>query len=129
LLASLAPYVTVDEFAADPARVNDFAYDARGHLQSTASSDMAVTMILTGMRSSLAPLSDAATPNAELNVGIAAAVVGFFSKEFFDSHGLLRSDWLRQLHSVPYETRAHLDQWWQPSSTGAAGATFSRWRR
>ena len=68
LLAYLAPHVAVDEFAASAARVGDFAFDAREHLRSGTSSDMAVTMIVAGMRSSLVPLSAGVVPNADLNL-------------------------------------------------------------
>jgi hypothetical protein len=127
LLAYLTSYVSVDEFAASPRRVRDFAYDARAHLQSGTSSEMAVTMILAGMRSSLEPLSTPRTPNADLNREIATAVIGGFCPEFFDSHGLLRSAWLERLRNVPNETLAILDEWWQPAERQRP--LPARWRR
>jgi hypothetical protein len=127
LLAYLTPYVDVDEFAASPMRVRDFAYDARGHLQSGNSSEMAVTMILAGMRASLEPLAKTRTPNADLNREIATAVIGGFCPEFFDSHGLLYSAWMERLRNVPNETLAVLDEWWQPA--GSEKPLPVRWRR
>ena len=112
LLAYLTPYVAVDEFAADPARVGDFAYDAREHLRSGTSSDMAVTMITAGLRSSFAPLSDSETPNADLNHEIATALVSTFAPDFFDSHGHLRSAWLERIQNVPNESPLTSDNWW-----------------
>ena len=127
LLAYLTPYVEVDEFAASPMRVRDFAYDARGHLKSSHSSEMAVTMILTGMRTSLEPLTKVRPPNADLNREIATGVIGGFCPTFFDSHGLLYSAWMERLHNVPNETLAVLDEWWQPA--GSEKPLPVRWRR
>ena len=101
LLAYLTPHATVDEFAASPARVGDFAFDAREHLRSGNSSDMAATMIVAGMRSSLRRLATDRSPNADLNLEIATALVAGFAPDFFDSHGHLRSTWLERLRARP----------------------------
>jgi hypothetical protein len=127
LLAYLTPYVEVDEFAASPARVRDFAYDARSQLQSGQSSEMAVTMILAGMRTSLKALTRLRTPNADLNREIATAILGGFCPEFFDSHGLLQSAWMERLRKVPNETLAQLDEWWRPAKS--PNRLPVRWRR
>jgi hypothetical protein len=127
LLAYLTPFVDVDEFASSPARVRDFAYDARGHLKSGNSSELAVTMILAGMRTSLEPLSKVRSPNADLNREIATGVIGGFCPSFFDSHGLLYSAWMERLRKVPNETLAVLDEWWQPA--GSEKPLPMRWRR
>jgi hypothetical protein len=116
LLAYLSCHAKVDDFAANPARVREFASDAGRHLASSATSSAASTMLSTGMRSTLEMLSEEETPNADLNRQIAAAVLGCFGPEFFDSHGLLRSAWLDRLQSVPDETLAMLEQWWQPAA-------------
>jgi hypothetical protein len=110
LLAYLTPHFAanhdaanqfaIDEFAADPARVGDFAFDAREHLRSGSSSDMAITMITAGMRSSLGPLQT----NRTLNRDIATAILSGFAPDFFDTHGHLRSPWLERLQRVPNES-------------------------
>jgi hypothetical protein len=98
----------IDEFAADPARVGDFAFDAREHLRSGSSSDMAITMITAGMRSSLGPLQTNRTLNTDLNGDlnrdIATAILSGFAPDFFDTHGHLRSPWLERLQRVPNES-------------------------
>jgi len=104
LLAYLTPHVVVDEFAADPARVGDFAFDAREHLRSGSSSDMAITMITAGMRSSLGPLHANRTLSTDLNGDIATAILSGFAPHFFDTHGHLRSPWLERLQRVPNES-------------------------
>jgi len=117
LLAYLAPHVAVDEFAANPARVSDFAYDARGHLRSGLPSETVLTMIRAGMQSSLAPLTVGRSPNADLNLEIATAVVAGFAPDFFDSHGHLRSTWYERLCRVPSDSPVSIDSW-APTSNG-----------
>jgi hypothetical protein len=72
---------------------------------------------------------DHPSPNADLNVAIAAAVIGCFGPEFFDSFGLLRSAWLERLQAVPDETLALIDQWCQPGTAPSATQSTARWRR
>ncbi len=130
LLAYLLPHAAVDEFAANPARVGDFAYDAREHLRSGASSDMAVTMIVAGIRSSLGSLGGQFAPNTDLNLEIATALVGGFAPDFFDSHGHLRSMWLERLRTVPNESPVNIDNWWHTAPHGAHDVSRpARWRR
>jgi hypothetical protein len=129
LLAYLAPHVAVDEFAANPARVSDFAYDARGHVRFSLSSDTVLTMIRAGMRSSLAPLSAGRTPNADLNLEIATAVVAGFAPDFFDSHGHLRTTWLERLRRMPADAPVTSDNWWHGTRGDSREARPARWRR
>jgi hypothetical protein len=129
LLAYLTPHVAVDEFAANPARVGDFAYDARGHLQAGISSEMVLTMIVAGMRSSLARLSVGRSPNADLNLEIATAVLAGFAPDFFDSHGHLRSTWLERIRRVPPDSPMNSDNWWHASRGDSPDARPARWRR
>ena len=116
LLAYLSRHTSVEEFAFNAARVQEFAVDASRHLGSAASHGAATTMLSAGMRSTLEVLSVGETPNADLNRQIAAAVLACFGPEFFDSHGLLRSVWLDRLQTIPDETLALIQQWWQPAS-------------
>lgn len=115
LLAYLTPHVAVDAFAFDASRVGDFAFDAREHLRAGSSSDMAVTMIAAGLRSSLGPIKAGRTLNADLNQEIATALVGGFDPAFFDSHGHLNSAWLERLRQVPDETPLDTATAWQLS--------------
>jgi hypothetical protein len=129
LLAYLAPHAAVDEFAASAARVGDFAFDAREHLRSGASSDMAVTMIVAGMRSSLARLSAGRSPNSDLNLEIATALIGGFAPDFFDSHGHLRSTWLERIRRVPNEGPLNIDNWWHAARGDSPDPRSARWQR
>jgi hypothetical protein len=128
LLAYLAPLAKVEAFAASPARVRDFEYDARHHLQSPASSNMAVTMILAGMNSSLERLSPDRSPNTDLNLELGTAILSCFSPEAFDSFGLLKSSWMDHLQTSPNETDAMIEDWWQ-TAPSAIPSQVSRWRR
>jgi len=130
LLAYLAPHAAVEEFAACTARVGDFAFDAREHLRSGTASDMAVTMIVAGMRSSIVRLSPAESANADLNLDIATALVSGFSPDFFDSHGHLRSTWLERIRNVPNESPVNIDNWWHTTPHGPHNVPRpARWRR
>jgi hypothetical protein len=128
LLAYLTPLAKVEQFAASPARIRDFEYDARHHLLSAMSGKMAGTMILAGMNSSLQQLSPDRSPNTDLNLELASAVMSCFPPTIFDSFGLLRSNRMEQLQSSPDGTEAMIDDWWQtaPSSLPPQG---TRWRR
>ena len=130
LMAYLAPLVPVAEFAADVARVGDFAFDAREHLRSGSSSDMAVAMITAGMRSSLVQFATGESPNADLNLEIATALVSAFEPDFFDSHGHLRSPWLQRVLNVPSDTPVNINHWRQFTPHGPHdGPRPARWRR
>jgi hypothetical protein len=118
LLAYLMPLTHVSEFAADSSRVGDFAYDAREHLHSGPGSEMAVTMIVAGLRSSLARLADATPTNDDLNLEIATALVGSFSPDVFDSHGHLRSNWFDRLGKVPNDAPVNLAKLWHLTPHG-----------
>ena len=128
LLAYLTPLAKVEQFAASPARVRDFEYDARHHLLSAMSGKMAGTMILAGMNSSLERLSPDRSPNTDLNLELASAVMSSFPPATFDSFGLLRSNRMERLQTSPGETDAMIDEWWQaaPSALPPQG---TRWRR
>ena len=128
LLAQVAPTVAVDHYAADPARVADFALDAHGNSPSATAERGATSILLASLRVSLSDLAASHGSNVDLNVAIAAAVIGCFGADFFDSFGLLRSAWLERLQSAPDETLALVDQLWQPAVAEATPAE-SRWRR
>jgi hypothetical protein len=128
LLAYLAPFTNVERFAASAARVRDFEYDARHHLQSAVASSVAVTMILAGMNSSLRRLSPDRSPNTDLNLEIGTAILSSFSPETFDSYGLLRTAWFERLRQSPDEIETTLDDWWQISPSISPNSSSGRWR-
>jgi hypothetical protein len=50
-------------------------------------------------------------PNSEHNHRIAAAAIGLFAPELFDSFGLLRTTWLRRLERVTSDTTVLVEEW------------------
>lgn len=50
-------------------------------------------------------------PNSEQNHRVAAAAMGLFTPELFDSFGLLRSTWLRRLERVSDDTTVLVEEW------------------
>jgi hypothetical protein len=130
LLAYLAPHTAVNELAASASRVGDFAFDAREHLRSGTASDMAVTMIVAGMRSSLLRLTPTGSSNADLNLEIGTALISGFAPDFFDSHGHLRSAWLERFRKLPNESPVNLGTLRQMTPHGPhEGPRPARWRR
>jgi hypothetical protein len=85
-------------------------------------------MILAGMRSSLSPRSIARSPNADLNLEIATAVLAGFAPDFFDSHGHLTSTWFDRIRRVPNESPANIDNWWHASRSISPDDRPARWR-
>ena len=65
-------------------------------------------------------------PNDLQNYNVAAAAMGLFAPEMFDSYGLLRTTWLRRLERVGDETTVLMEQWLGlENSTG--GDNDRRW--
>ncbi len=129
LLAYLVPEVNVDHYVADPARVADFALDARRHVPSADAQRGTTSVLLASLRMSFDDLADNHGTNVDLNVAIAAAVIGCFGAEFFDSFGLLRSAWLDRLQATPDETLALISEWQQPTPGESVAGSSMRWRQ
>jgi len=96
LLAFLAGTHDVGEFAFDAVRLKTYAADAA--IRGSAGNDGSPTALL---RSTLATVArhslSAGSPNSDLNGRIAEAVLGGFSSDLFDDHGLFRSFWVLRL--------------------------------
>jgi hypothetical protein len=59
----------------------------------------------TAFQRELGPVS----PNANLNAGIAAAILGCFPSHLIDSTGLLRSLWLMRITSAAEDAQAMIE--------------------
>jgi hypothetical protein len=127
LLAYLAPLANVAPLATSPARVRDFEYDAQHHLRSAISSEVALTMILAGMNSSLMRLSVERSPNTDLNFELAAALVSCFPPAAFDTFGLPRSLWFERLQNAPTDAAPPVDDWWDCQPDSEPGLRSPRW--
>lgn len=102
LVGVVAASEDVCRFAPDPDRAAEFAAEMRSN------GNQARRLLLASLRASFASGMVPISPNADLNAEIAAAVVGCFDPDMFDSAGLLRSQWMARLYAAPNETQALL---------------------
>ena len=101
------PY-DVGEFAIDPHRAEDFAEDL--HYQSHLKGGRHVwPLVLGSLRAAFRQGLSPASPNADLNAEIAAAILACFPPDLFDSTGLLRSLWLMRLSNATNDAQGLLD--------------------
>jgi hypothetical protein len=86
-------------------------------------------MFLAGINSTQKRLSPDGSPNTDLNLELAAAVLSCFTPEVFDSFGLLHSPWFERLRNSPNETTAAIEDWWQmsPIDPPPLGTARRRW--
>lgn len=101
-----SPEGHVIEFAFEPQRVVEFAFDADAH--SGRSLLDAQRLLSASLRMTLSGnYSPAANP--DINRRIAGATFGLFGPEAFDEFGLLRSTWVRRIERSADETLGMLD--------------------
>jgi hypothetical protein len=121
LIGYLAGLDAAAEFAFEPARAQDFARDLR--LQSSSPGGrQAWPLVLSSLRAAfrhgLSPLS----PNADLNAGIATAILSCFPAELFDSTGQFRSLWLMRLFGATNDAEGMIAELLSPEpAPGALG--------
>ncbi len=65
-------------------------------------------------------------PNADQSHQVAAAAMGLFAPEMFDSFGLLRTTWLRRLERVGDETTVLVEEWLATEKNSPAKAPVNR---
>ena len=103
----IAPLMAIDDvarFANDPTRARRLARHLEGDAQDGPRRALAVafahaaSLFLYG-----------SSPNADLNAEIAAAVLGCFSADVFDTTGLLRSWFMARLHRAATDTQGLID--------------------
>lgn len=99
LLASLAEWVDVGEFAFDPARTKDFAEDLTFQA-SMKGGQHAWPLVIASLRAAFRQGLCPTCPNFDLNAQIGEAILSAFSTELFDSTGLVQSLWMARLSSV-----------------------------
>jgi len=122
----------VEEFAIDPQRAKDFAEDLqyRGNLKGGRHAwPLMLASLQSAFRQGLEPVS----PNADLNAHIAAAILGCFQPELFDSTGILRSLWLLRLSNATADAQGMIDDLLAPAPPADTAAVVvqagHRWRR
>jgi hypothetical protein len=128
LVGGLLHAADLREFAADPERADDFSLDL-AQQRSVSGGRHAWRLTLVSLRnafqSGLSPL----TANPDANARIAAAILGCFQEELFDSTGLFRSLWMLRLSATACDAQGMIRQLLAPDSKSAAPATKPRPRR
>jgi hypothetical protein len=124
----------LSEFAIDPVRARDFAQDLRDEGVQPGGR-IVWPLILTSLRACFRPVSSPATPNADLNLRIAASILACFPNDLFDSTGQFQSLWLLRLNNVAADAQGMLDELLSVSPAGpknqniAPVRSFNRIRR
>ncbi|MEN1679109.1 MAG: hypothetical protein AAGJ46_05920 [Planctomycetota bacterium] len=96
------------EFTFDPARAQEFAYDAHCQTGEGGRWTPAVSRVLhAAIHQAFTPTTGGepvAAPAGDLNRRVAGASLGLFGPEAFDAHGLLRTAWLHRLEQTADDT-------------------------
>lgn len=108
LLGVLGGVEHAADLAFDIHRVRQFANDPP--LESSSSDLLPQQLIFASLRAAFQNGLSSASPNADLNEQIAAAILGCLPPESFDSLGLPKSLWLMRLSSVTAEMQGLIDQ-------------------
>jgi hypothetical protein len=121
----------VSEFAIEPRRARAFADDLRDD-RRVAGGEFAWQIMLASLRTAFREAFSHTCPNGDMNARIAAAILGCFPAELFDSRGLFQSSWLARMLRVTDETQVLIDDLFesqeQPLSRQAA-SFLERFRR
>ena len=91
------------------ARARDFAQDLRDEGVHPGRRIL-WPLILTALRASFPQDSSAETPNADLNLRIAAAILACFPGDLFDSAGQFQALWLIRLNNSAADAQVMLDE-------------------
>lgn len=96
--------------AHDAERAQDFADDLSRH-QSATARHQSWTLLRTSLRAAFIRRLPGPTPNYDLNGKIAAAILGCFPAEAFDSAGVYHSLWLQKLSATANDAQLLVDEW------------------
>jgi hypothetical protein len=99
----------MSEFAIDPARAKDFAQDLRDEGVHPGRR-IVWPLILASLRASFRQELSAESPNADLNLRIAAGILGCFPGDLFDSTGQFQSLWLIRLNNSAADAQVMLGE-------------------
>ncbi len=109
LVGYLAGLHDISEFAIDPERAEDFAEDL-SHQSQLPGGRHAWPLIQASLRAGFSTGLAQASPNADLNQEIAAAILSCMPPELFDGTGLFRSIWMTRLSNVANDAQGMIDQ-------------------
>jgi hypothetical protein len=108
-VACFLPLAPVAAFAHHPREVSSLGEQAASRM--ARGGEAADWPTLSGLISNLRHECGEAGPNADENYRVAAAAMGLFAPEMFDSYGLLRTTWLRRLERTEGETSVLIEEW------------------
>lgn len=108
-IGCLLPFGPVAPYAHDPHRARRWG-DAAS-IRVNRGLDPAEWPELSGAIATLRHDFATQGPNSEQNHRVAAAAMGLFTPELFDSFGMLRTTWLRRLERVSDDTTVLVEQW------------------
>jgi hypothetical protein len=123
LVACFLPLAPVAAFAYNPRDVTSLGEQAASRV--ARGGEAADWPTLSAMISGLRHECGEAGPNAEENHKVAAAAMGLFAPEMFDSYGLLRTTWLRRLERTEGETSVLIEEW-LATEAGAGPSVVNR---
>lgn len=107
LLASLAEWCDVGEFAFDPQRTKDFAEDL-SFQASMQGGQHAWPLLLASLRAAFRQGLSPLCPNFDLNTEIGESILSAFGPHLFDSTGLPQSLWMSRVSSVTSDAQGML---------------------
>ncbi len=96
-------------FAVDPARVKDFAGDLNPG-RTLRGGGRTWSLVQAALRGAFRRGLSDASPNADLNAGIAEGILGCFPPELFDGTGMPSSLWTLRLYQTTNEVQGMIDQ-------------------
>lgn len=120
LVACFLPLAAVAPFAHNPRDASTLGGQAASRV--ARGGEAADWPKLSGMIFQLRHECGEAGPNAEFNHQVAAAAMGLFAPEMFDSYGLLRTTWLRRLERTEGETSVLIEEWLATDTNPLASA-------
>lgn len=106
LLSYLPTKTDLSEFAFSTARVKEFAIDAR----ESEHAETAWTLLLASLRLAYQRHDCEPSPNEDLNVRVAAAILECLPGELFDSTGSIKSLWLLRMQHAANDTQGMIDE-------------------
>jgi len=115
------------QFAFDPARAQEFAFDAQMQTGLEATGQMLQLAIREAFATTTLAPPQSGSPGAPFNRRIAGAAIGLFGPEAFDSHGLLRSTWLNRMQRTADDTFGLVEDLFS-DPTPSAFEPPARWR-
>ena len=117
----------VSEFAVDVKRAIEFSRDLN-HQSNNKGARQIWALLQASLRGAFQRNMAPVSPNEDLNVRIASAILSCYPSDMFDSTGLFRSLWLHRMANVTSDVQGMIDSLvgGGPSRTGEGPERFGR---